>query len=374
MSRRKRRYYNRQLKRKQKKEVYKQYDNLKVITNYDNIYKAIKDSTKGVKFKRSVQKVHIRSLFTVVETERNIVNKENITRGLIKFTLNEYGKKRFIQSVSIKERIIQKVICTQVLYPIVSKHVIYENSASQKGKGLSFAHNIMKKHLREYYKKYGNKGYILTIDFKSYFASIDHNKLKEVLRKYVHDKDILWFLDTFIDIYEEGIGLGAETSQLFAILYTTEIDNYIKSKFKYYSRYMDDSNIIHFSREDLIDCLKIIKEMCKEYHIKVNELKTQIRDLPHGFTYLQTRYHLLPMGRLLELPRRENLTKQRRKLKRMTKLLERNIINFEEYKTGFVSWYGSMSKRTCRRSLYNFKLKYIEAERTYDDFNRRKAV
>lgn len=374
MSRRKRRYNNRQIKRKQKKQVYEKYDRLEVMTNYDNLYKALKDSTKGVRFKRSVQKVQLKSLFVVVETEHNIINKKNITRGLIKFTLNEYGKKRHIQSVCIKERIIQKVLCTQVLYPIISKHVIYENSASQKGKGLAFAQNLMEKHLKEYYKKYGNRGYILSIDFKSYFANINHDKLKAILRKYIHNEEILWILDLFIDIYDEGIGLGAETSQLFAILYPTEIDNYIKSKFKYYSRYMDDSNIIHFNKQKLIYVLKDIEELCKDYNIKVNIRKTKIRDLLHGFTYLQTRHHLLETGRLLKLPRRENLTRQRRKLKRMEHLLDRKVIDFEAYKTGFISWYGSMSKRTCRRSLYNFKLKYKEVERTYNDFNRRKAV
>ena len=65
------------------------------------------------------------------------------------------------------------------------KYLIYDNSASIKGKGIDFARKRLLVHLRKYYHQHGsNDGYILLIDFSKYYDNIQHEKLIEQFEKY----------------------------------------------------------------------------------------------------------------------------------------------------------------------------------------------
>lgn len=65
----------------------------------------------------------------------------------------------------------------------------------------------------------------LKLDIKKFFASVDHEILKCLLRQKVKDKNILWLLDQVIDSFnsdqgmDKGIPLGNLTSQVFANIY-----------------------------------------------------------------------------------------------------------------------------------------------------------
>ena len=145
------------------------------------------------------------------------------------------------------------------LYPALTHNLILDNYASQKGKGTHFATKRLTKFLTEHYKKYGNKGYVLLVDFKSYFASIPHEIIKENTRKFFKDEKLISLADSFVDAFgDRGLGLGSETSQINAIVHINAIDHYIKEKarIKGYGRYMDDSFIIHESKEFLENLLE----------------------------------------------------------------------------------------------------------------------
>ncbi|MBO4738813.1 MAG: hypothetical protein J5606_04545, partial [Bacteroidales bacterium] len=93
---------------------------------------------------------------------------KDIRRGFIEFDICERGKMRHIRSVHFSERVVQKSLCTNVLYPVLTNNLITDNGASQKGKGTHFATQRLIKYLHKYYRKYGNDGYVLSLDFKSY--------------------------------------------------------------------------------------------------------------------------------------------------------------------------------------------------------------
>jgi len=56
--------------------------------------------------------------------------------------------------------------------------VIYDNYASLKNRGTSFARRRFEIMLRKFIRKNGTDGYVLLIDIKKYFESIDHDILK----------------------------------------------------------------------------------------------------------------------------------------------------------------------------------------------------
>lgn len=158
----KRRKARRDSKRKKVLETYGDY--YKVISR-DALSGAAKQAAKGVKYKASVQRFMLRRLTNVAAINRNLVYHKDIRKGFICFILMERGKLRKIMSVHFSERVPQKSLNQNALIPVLTRSLIHDNGASQKGKGTGFAMERLVGHLRWHFQRFGNEGYILLVDF-----------------------------------------------------------------------------------------------------------------------------------------------------------------------------------------------------------------
>ena len=68
--------------------------------------------------------------------------------------------------------------------------MIYRNGASQRGKGLHFHHEELKKILRDHYRKHGQEGYVVLMDLKQFFPSAPHAEIYERHRRLILDNEI----------------------------------------------------------------------------------------------------------------------------------------------------------------------------------------
>ena len=357
---------NKYEKRKQKRKLktaclisqYQSFDNVACLSS---LYRAAWDSAKGVIWKQSTQRFLLNIYFQICKICKLLYKGKDVRKGFNKFFITERGKVREINSVKFFERVVQKSFCTNNLIPILTHNLIADNGASQKGKGTLYAQQRLIKHLCDYYRKYGKDGYVLTIDFKSYFANINHDTLKSLFRKYFTDERVIKLADDFVDAFGDiGLGLGSETSQTFAISYVNEIDHFIKDSMgiKAYGRYMDDSYIIHHDKNALKDILSRLNFYFEKYGITVNKNKTCIRKLSQGFTFLKTRFYISETGRIIRKPCRDSITRERRKLKRQARLYEQGVLSIETVHQSFKSWCGSMKYRDARKTVYKMKLLY----------------
>ena len=196
--------------------------------------------------------------------------------------------------------------------------------------------------MEEHYRKYGNEGYILQIDLKNYFGSIPHDKLKEMIREKFTDERIIRLTEQFIDAFAEekmkemqkfkeeavecgeeyaiGLGLGSEVCQICAVSYPNRVDHFVKEILRVpYGRYMDDSYLIHISKEFLKDALEKIRGIYESLGIKLNEKKARIVKLSRGFTFLKTQFFLTETGKVVKKICRDSVTRERRKLKKFAK-------------------------------------------------------
>ena len=219
MSRRKERFLKRQQARlKKQSKIIESVNNFDNFASISSLYDAAIKASRGVKWKHSVQSFLVHILTNCAHLSHKLYNNEDVRNGFIEFDINERGKLRHIKAVNFMERVVQKSLCDNVLYPLYSSKVIYDNGASQYKKGTTFSIKRLKKHLIDYYSKFGNEGYILLIDFSSYFDNIDHDILKKLYRRYIYNENILHYLDLFVDAFgEKGLGLGSETSQMHSI-------------------------------------------------------------------------------------------------------------------------------------------------------------
>lgn len=383
MSRRKRRFENRQIKRNKNKEKrLERYNDYNDIISYQSLYDAAQKASNGVKWKESVQKYMANILMNISKTHDDLVVGNDIRKGFIEFEVNERGKRRLIKSVHFAERVVQKVICQKTLYPSITSDLIYDNGANRIGKGTHFSIERLEHHLHQFYQSHKNNGYILLIDFQKYFDNINHDYLKQLYRKHFYDERLLKLLDSFIDAFgEKGLGLGSEVNQISAVAYPNKLDHYIKEvlRVKGYGRYMDDSYLIHHDKKFLQYALEEIKKICDELGIIVHPKKTHITDLKHGFTYLKTNFYLTNSGKVIKRPCRKSITFARRRLKRQVNLVNKGILTVDQIRQSVLSWLGSLKNKKAYFTIKNIeKLFYklykepLRIERPTDRISRLK--
>jgi retron-type reverse transcriptase len=328
-----------------------QYDNFELIADVDNLYTAFLKSKKGVAWKESVQRYEANAMRNIIDTNKRLLTGKNIQHGFVEFYLHERGKIRHIKSIHISERIVQKCLCDEVLVPILSNGLIYDNGASVKGKGVHFSLRRFIAHLSRFYRHngYSNKGYYLAIDFLKFFDSIDHKLLLEMFENEITDKRVLELTKNFISVFGDGrsLGLGSQVSQISAIYFPNRLDHFIKEKLhiKYYGRYMDDLYLIHESKGYLKYCLKEIQKICGQLKITINMKKTRIEKLDHGIEFLKGKYKLLPTGKVLRLPGKASTKRMRRKLIKFKPLIDNGKMDYKDLRTAYQAWRGNYRRR-----------------------------
>ena len=321
----------------------------KILLDLNVLYNSFDKCKSCVDLKCSMQKYEANILQNLNSLQKELKNKTYVPDKYVEFTVSERGKTRQIKSPSIRDKILQRAICDNILEPIIYPKLIHNNGASIKGKGVEFTRKQLTKHLQKYYREYGNKGYILVGDFRKFFESIPHDKLITSLSEYILDENVMNLLKLIIDSYTDtdiGLGIGSQASQIFGVFYPSPIDRLctVVEGNKYYARHMDDFYVIHHDKEYLKSLLLKIKEMAEEFGLSLNEKKTQICKLSKGFVFLKQFIYMTDTGKIVRRPTKENIVRERRKLKSFYKKLQRGEMTREYVIEHYKSWRGTTKK------------------------------
>ena len=357
------------------------------ISNANVLMNSFYEAKKGCSWKNSVQQYEANFLKNIRHTQLELREKTYRQQDFYCFYLKERGKDRYVRSISFYDRVVQRALC-DLVNPIVEPYLIHDNGASVKKKGIDFARRRIKNHLHKYYRKYGNKGYALVIDFSKFYDNILHKPLMDMYREIIDDKDIINLINHLVDSFSvdisnynitenelfdslayakaetektgekmmhKSLGIGSQISQISGIYYPSKMDNYCKivKGIKFYGRYMDDTYIIGNSKEELKSLLDDIDKICKKQGIFINHKKTQLFRLDKGFTFLKIKYRLTDTGHLVRIPVKKNFIRERRKLKSFKNLLDKGLIDFHDIEEQYKSWKGNIQKYDCYKSLKN---------------------
>lgn len=288
--------------------------------DFREMYKGLKKSCNNVRWKTSVVQFEMNGLKNTAKALRDIKSGKYKLSPYQNFTIYE-PKLRHITATKTKDRQIQRSLCDNVVYNLITKSFIHPNGACQKGKGTTFVLNDFKKQLQRYYRQHGKDGYYLKCDIHHFFESIDHDVLKQKLARRIDDLHILEMIYMIIDSFgDKGLGLGSQVSQLLALFYLDELDHIIKEKLhiKVYTRYMDDFILVSDSKEELLKAKKLIEEHLTGIGLELNG-KTVLQRLKYGIMYLHWKYIITDTGKVLMQPDKKRCTKRRRKIKRLIK-------------------------------------------------------
>ncbi len=273
------------------------------VCKLDNIIKMTDKVCTRVRKKNKVNKFENYKMEHIYNIYKRL-NERDLNVGKYNIFMITDPKCRIVMAQEIEDKIINHLISDYVLVKTFDNK--YNNSmcATRIGKGTLYGVKLLKKNLNDIKRKYDNF-YVLKIDISKYFYKIDHEILKQILRKKIKDKDALNILNSIIDstneqyvneeivklknsrinylkqsnlknkdklikeveeipLYEKGKGaaLGDQSSQAFGLIYLYEINHFIKEKLhiKYLINYVDDFVIIHHDKDYLKYCLKQIKK------------------------------------------------------------------------------------------------------------------
>lgn len=226
--------------------------------SYENLLQAYKNAIKGKKHYPEIQKIENDIEKYILLTQQILINGWEPCEYRSKEVSCNY-KKRDVQIVKFfPDRIIHHAI-TLILNPIFVPTFIHDSYQCIKGKG---AHKAIAKTRKNIDSSKIEDLYMLKMDIKKFYPSVDNELLKSKIEKKIKDKKFLSVVFSLIDSFN-GIPVGNYTSQIFGNLFLNELDHKIKEKNKSYIRYADDMIIIG-DKVELQNILKMVTQWLSE--------------------------------------------------------------------------------------------------------------
>ena len=317
------------------------------VISEDALMASMRKCIKGVLWKDSVAGFYHRSLGKVSTLSRELRNGTYKARPPVHFTIL-HPKPRHIASVAFRDRVYQRSLNDNVVYPAMTRSFILDNYACQKGKGTDAARERLKEFLREHYRTHRRDGYVLQVDIHGYYPNMPH----EVAEKCFREKLPGWAYDRVVTILHEqyggdtGYDPGSQLVQIAGISVLDKLDHYIKEQLHihHYIRYMDDLILISADRNRLESCKDAIGCELAKIGFEFNPKKTRIYPLTDGITFLGFRFSLTETGKVLMQIGSDNVRAERRKLKRLVHLALKGERTRERVDASYQAWRTHASK------------------------------
>lgn len=325
----------------------KRFGNLyEKIISIENLKLADEKARKGKLKSYGVRKHDKNKVENIILLHEMLNNKIYKTSKYHTFIIFEPKEREIFQLPYFPDRIVHHAIMN-ILEPIWCSIFTSNTFSCIKGRGI----NGTMKSVKESLKDNENTKHCLKIDVKKYYPNIDHNILKELIRKKIKCKDTLKLLDEIIDS-APGVPIGNYLSQYFANIYLAYFDHWIKEDLNitYYFRYADDMVFFHSDKTVLYNLLIKIVEYLKS-NLKL-ELKHNYQIFPInkrgldfvGFVFYHTHTRM-------------RKTIKKNFLKRINNINKLNL-SLKDYKKQICGWIGwtkySNGKHFIKTHIKNF--------------------
>lgn len=254
-----------------------------------------------------------------IELHESILSRKYRPMPSIALMVNK-PVKREIMASAFRDRIVHHFISLR-LEPLFEAAFIEETTNCRKGKGTSYGIKLLKESIRKVSDNYTSDCWVLKLDIKSFFMSINKRLLLEKLLEFIDqsyrkkDIDTLKYLievtlmndptkncvfrspksawhglpkDKSLFSCPPGFGLapGNLTSQQEANFFLNDFDHWAKGLCEHYGRYVDDFYFVDKSRERLRSFIPLIKNKLKEIGLTLHPNKIYLQHYTKGVKYI----------------------------------------------------------------------------------------
>jgi RNA-directed DNA polymerase len=202
------------------------------------------------------------------------------------------GKERLLGIPTILDRVAQEVIRAE-LEKVVEPKFHPSSFGYRPGKS---AHQAVEQCAKNSWERW----YVVDLDIKAFFDSLDHGQMMDILRKHTSQKHILLYCERWLkapvqkqngerQVRDKGTPQGGVISPLLANLYLHEaFDRWMADTqpIIVFERYADDIVIHTRSMEQSYFILDKLRKRLKEYSLEVHSEKTKI-----VYCYRTARFH-----------------------------------------------------------------------------------
>lgn len=261
------------------------------MLEHSNVEKMFHKAAKGKTEREDVAKIlnpeniekHIK--FLIEQLENTAPEEMDVPHPEYAWHPAKHEKQTINEQSSKKTRNIEK---PRYNYEQIVHHIVVNACNDIMTKGMyEFVCGSVPERGSHYGKRYIEKWihgdgknckYVLKMDIRHFFESVDHDVLKGWLKKKIRDKKMLYILFLIIDGCETGLPLGFYTSQWLANFMLQPLDHYIKEQLHaaHYIRYMDDMVIfgknkkeLHRMQQEIEQCLNEKFHLLMKYNHQV---------------------------------------------------------------------------------------------------------
>ena len=319
------------------------------VVSLDNLYTAYCKARQGKRRRPDVAQFTLELEQNLFVLQHELVTGTYIPGAYRQFTVYE-RKPRLISVAPFRDRVVHHA-AMHVLEPLLDKRFIPDTYACRKDKGVHKAVDRYQQFAREY-------AYVMKLDIRRYFPSIDRTVLKQQLARRIKDKAVLELLYRIIDNGPDtrgpvllfpgddlvsaserrrGLPIGNLTSQFFANLYLDEFDHWLKEtmQVKAYLRYVDDLYLLGNDKQRLWALRDAVSEKLQALRLVLHTDKTQIYRTTEYVDVLG--YNVSRYRRRL---RNDNGFRFRRRLRHMSRLYQAGSMDWPTLNASVQSWIG----------------------------------
>jgi len=322
------------------------------VVSFENLLVASRAARKGKRFKPNVLRFEYDIEREILRLQEELSSK-CWNPGPYREHIIRVPKERKISAAPYPDRVVHHAL-VRVIEPVFEKSFIYHSYACRKGKGTHRAVDAFEMLLRKY-------KWCLKMDVEKFFPSIDHEILKDVIRRKIKCQDTLWLIDRIIDgsnpqdspwryfpgddlftpaERRRGIPIGNLTSQFFANVMLDPLDHKVTDDLRLgaYVRYCDDFAMFSDSKEDLLRARERIGRFLERYRLLPHPTKCHVFPTRWGCPFLG--YRILPGYRRL-LP--GNIRCFRLRMRKKMKEYREGSLSLEQVRASVQAWIAHAS-------------------------------
>lgn len=360
----------------------KNKNSLDYIIGFEALYRSMLKCKKGVLWKDSTASFYLNGAEKIINLSKDLEEGTYKPRPTVNFTITS-PKRREIASVSFRDRVYQRSLNDNAVYPIMSKSFIYDNFACQKKKGTDAARKRLKDFLHRYYRKHGHNGYVAQFDIHGYYPNMPHEIAEKTFEEKLPPDIYKMVIKILRQQYKGDYGYnpGSQLIQIAGISVLDKFDHYVKEKLhaKYYERYMDDFLIISNNKDYLEDCVEKATIYLENMGFEINKKKTRIFPLQDGIEFLGFIFKLTDSGKVLMHLKQESIIREKKKLRRLIAKSKKGFLPKNKVDESYAAWRNHASKGNTYKLIIWMDAYYKKLwgenngdnQSNYDEFKRK---